>query len=91
MFRLFRKQHEEKFLSSFSKLGLDGLSDAVACAKYHVLSNGMGGVAVEYARIRHPASVRLPAGCMPALLFAEFRWKLAGASYTLVYAEWRQS
>ena len=47
-FRLFRKQHEEKFLSSFSKLGLDGLPDAVACAKYHVLSNGMGGVAVEY-------------------------------------------
>ena len=48
MFRLFRKQHEEKFLSSFSKLGLDGLPDAVACAKYHVLSNGIGGVAVEY-------------------------------------------
>ena len=48
MFRLFRKQHEEKFLSSFSKLGLDGLPDAVACAKYHVLSNSMGGVAVEY-------------------------------------------
>jgi len=48
MFRLFRRQHEEKFLSSFKKLGLDGLPDAVACAKYHVLSNSMGGVAVEY-------------------------------------------
>jgi len=48
MFRLFRRQHEGKFLSSFRKLGLDGLPDAVACAKYHVLSNGMGGVAVEY-------------------------------------------
>lgn len=48
MFRLFRSQHEEKFLSSFRKLGLDGLPDAVACAKYHVLSNGMGGVRVEY-------------------------------------------
>ncbi|MEZ5945530.1 MAG: hypothetical protein R3C13_06355 [Hyphomonas sp.] len=48
MFRLFRAQHEEKFLSSFRKLGLDGLPDAVACAKYHVLSNGMGGVRVEY-------------------------------------------
>lgn len=48
MFRLFRRQHEEKFLSSFHKLGLEGLPDAVACAKYHVLSNGMGGVAVEY-------------------------------------------
>lgn len=48
MFRLFRRQHEEKFLSSFSKLGLDGLPPAIACAKYHVLSNGVGGVSVEY-------------------------------------------
>lgn len=48
MFRLFRRQHEDKFLSSFRKLGLDGEPDAVACAKYHVLSNGVGGVAVEY-------------------------------------------
>lgn len=48
MFRLFRRQHEEKFLSSFEKLGLADLPHAVACAKYHVLSNGMGGVAVEY-------------------------------------------
>lgn len=48
MFRVFRRQHEDKFLSSFNKLGLEGLPDAVACAKYHVLSNGMGGVAVEY-------------------------------------------
>ena len=48
MFRLFRRQHEDKFLSSFEKLGLAGLPDAVACAKYHVLSNGIGGVPVEY-------------------------------------------
>ena len=48
MFRLFRQQHEDKFLSSFAKLGLDGLPHAVACARYHVLSNGIGGVAVEY-------------------------------------------
>jgi len=48
MFRLFRRQHQEKFLSSFAKLGLDGLPHAVACAKYHVLSNSVGGVAVEY-------------------------------------------
>lgn len=48
MFRLFRHQHEEKFLSSFRKLGLDGEPHAVACAKYHVLSNRMGGVDVEY-------------------------------------------
>lgn len=48
MFRLFRRQHLEKFLSSFAKLGLEGLPDAVACAQYHVLSNNMGGVGVEY-------------------------------------------
>ncbi len=48
MFRLFRSQHEQKFLSSFRKLGLEGQPHAVACAKYHVLSNSMGGVAVEY-------------------------------------------
>lgn len=48
MFRLFRRQHNAKFLSSFEKLGLDGLPHAVACAKYHVLSNGVGGVRVEY-------------------------------------------
>ena len=49
MFKLFRKQHEEKFLSSFEKLGLSHLPHAVACAKYHVLSNSIGGVSVEYA------------------------------------------
>jgi hypothetical protein len=48
MFRLFRRQHLDKFLASFDKLGLSGLPDAVACAKYHVLSNNMGGVGVEY-------------------------------------------
>ncbi len=49
MFRLFRRQHEAKFLSSFAKLGLTELPHAVACARYHVLSNGIGGVPVEYA------------------------------------------
>ena len=49
MFRLFRRQHKDKFLSSFEKLGLTGLPHAVACAQYHVLSNNVGGVGVEYA------------------------------------------
>ena len=71
MFRLFRRQHEEKFLSSFGKLGLEGLPHAVACARYHVLSNAIGGVAVEYmeesdtkawVRFRYP------------------RWMVAGAA-----------
>jgi len=48
MFALFRRQHHEKFLSSFAKLGLSTEPDAVACAKYHVLSNAIGGVPVEY-------------------------------------------
>ncbi len=51
MFRLFRRQHQEKFLSSFEKLGLKGLPDAVACARYHVLSNSIGGVPVEYMEV----------------------------------------
>jgi hypothetical protein len=50
MFRLFRRQHNDKFLSSFHKLGLSDLPHAVACAKYHVLSNSVGGVRVEYMK-----------------------------------------
>ena len=48
MYRLFRTQHEDKFLSSFKKLGLEGLPDAVASAQYHVLSNTIGCVGVEF-------------------------------------------
>lgn len=48
VFRVFRHQHHEKFLSSFDKLGLKGMPDAVACAAYHYLSNGIGGVTVEF-------------------------------------------
>ncbi len=48
LFRVFRRLHEDKFLSSFRKLGLEGLPDAVACARYHTLSNVIGGVPVEY-------------------------------------------
>ena len=47
-FNLFRRQHHDKFLSSFDKLGLTGLPDAVASARYHYLSNRIGGVDVEY-------------------------------------------
>ncbi len=50
VFRLFRHQHHEKFLSSFEKLGLTGLPHAVACAAYHTLSNQIGGVGVEFVR-----------------------------------------
>jgi len=50
VFRLFRHQHHEKFLSSFDKLGLKGMPDAVACAAFHYLSNQIGGVEVEFMR-----------------------------------------
>jgi hypothetical protein len=50
VFRLFRHQHHEKFLSSFDKLGLKSMPDAVACAAYHYLSNSVGGVTVEFMR-----------------------------------------
>lgn len=49
-FRLFRRQHLEKFVSSLDKLGLDGLPDPVKAAGYHYLSNRIGGVHVEFVR-----------------------------------------
>ncbi|MEM9038413.1 MAG: hypothetical protein AAGD33_00825 [Actinomycetota bacterium] len=48
MFRLFRNQHLEAFHPGLAKLGLTDEPDAVACAKYHVLSNALGGVRVEW-------------------------------------------
>ncbi|MBT7663578.1 MAG: hypothetical protein HN608_01570, partial [Rhodospirillaceae bacterium] len=48
IFRTFRRQHHEKFVSSFNKLGLDKLPHAVAAAQYHYLSNSVGGAEVEY-------------------------------------------
>ena len=50
VFRLFRRQHLEKFRPGLAKLGLDRLPHAVACAQYHYLSNQVGGVKTEYAR-----------------------------------------
>ena len=50
VYRVFRHQHREKFLSSFDKLGLRTMPDAVACAAYHYLSNTIGGVSVEFMR-----------------------------------------
>lgn len=48
VFRTFRNQHLEAFLPGLEKLGLTSEPDAVACAKYHVLSNALGGVRVEW-------------------------------------------
>ncbi len=52
VFRTFRTQHLAKFLPGLEKLGLRGLPDAVACARYHYLSNFLGGVGVEYVEER---------------------------------------
>ena len=61
VFRVFRRQQQERFLPGLEKLGLTGLPPAVAAAQYHYLSNWIGGVCVEYmvesdrkAWIRYP-------------------------------------
>ena len=61
VFRVFRRQQQERFLAGLEKLGLSGLPPAVAAAQYHYLSNWIGGVSVEYmyesdrkAWIRYP-------------------------------------
>ncbi len=61
VFRVFRRQQQERFLAGLEKLGLRGLPPAVAAAQYHYLSNWIGGVHVEYmhesdrkAWIRYP-------------------------------------
>lgn len=48
VFTVFRRQHHERFLPGLKKLGLEGLPDAIAAARYHYLSNRIGGVLVEY-------------------------------------------
>jgi hypothetical protein len=61
VFRVFRRQQQERFLPGLDKLGLRQLPPAVAAAQYHYLSNWIGGVHVEYmyesdrkAWIRYP-------------------------------------
>lgn len=61
VFRIFRRQQQATFLPGLEKLGLTGLPPAVAAARYHYLSNFIGGVGVEYvedsprkAWIRYP-------------------------------------
>jgi hypothetical protein len=61
VFRVFRRQQEERFLAGLEKFGISHLPPAVAAAQYHHLSNWIGGVCVEYmyesdrkAWIRYP-------------------------------------
>src|SRR5512142_451237 len=48
VFRVFRRQQQERFLPGLRKLGIANLPPAVAAAQYHYLSNWIGGVHVEY-------------------------------------------
>lgn len=50
VFRVFRRQHHERFLAGIEKFGLTNAPHAVAAAQYHYLSNQIGGVSVEYMR-----------------------------------------
>ena len=50
VFRVFRRQHHERFLAGIAKFGLVDTPHAVAAAQYHYLSNKIGGVNVEYMR-----------------------------------------
>jgi hypothetical protein len=61
VFRVFRRQQQERFLPGLDKFGVSHLPPAVAAAQYHYLSNWIGGVGVEYmyesdrkAWIRYP-------------------------------------
>jgi hypothetical protein len=61
IFRLFRRQHEARFLPGLEKLGLADKPHAIACAGYHYLSNRIGGVDVQFmAESDTKAWVRFP-------------------------------
>ena len=47
-FAFLRRHQETYFLDGLRKLGLDGLPHHVASARYHVLSNILGGLDVAY-------------------------------------------
>lgn len=61
VFRVFRQQQQARFLPGLEKLGLTGLPPAIAAARYHYLSNAIGGVGVEYhEESQHKAWIRYP-------------------------------
>src|SRR3979411_3464050 len=47
MFRVFRRQQQERFLPGLQKLGLRHLPPAAAAAQSHYLSNWIGGTHAE--------------------------------------------
>ncbi len=62
VFRVFRRQQQERFLLGIERFGLQDVPHAMACAQYHYLGNLLGGVPVQYIResdrkawVRYPA------------------------------------
>ena len=62
VFRVFRRQQQERFLLGIERFGLKDVPHAMACAQYHYLGNLLGGVPVQYIResdrkawVRYPA------------------------------------
>lgn len=57
--QMLRHHQEHFFLAGLKKLGLDReVSDAARCAKYHCLSNGLGGLRMGFA-VENPQKVWL--------------------------------
>ena len=57
-FKVLRSHQEHLFLTGLKKLGLDsGFTDPVRCAKFHVLSNYLGGLNVRYGESDNKAWV----------------------------------
>src|SRR5258705_5096161 len=54
MFRVFRRQQQERFLPGLEKPGLSHLPPAGAAAPYHYLSHSLDGASVEYLCAKHP-------------------------------------
>ncbi len=57
-FKVLRSHQKHLFLGGLKKLGLDsGFTDPVRCAKFHVLSNYLGGLNVRYGESQGKAWV----------------------------------
>ena len=78
MFRLFRRQHEEKFLSSFDKLACAGCLMPLLAP--NIMRYPIGWAALLLNTWKSPlakpgCAFATLGGCMPAQQFAAFRWR----------------
>lgn len=66
VYRLFRRQHLEKFLPGLKKLGLDQQPHAIAAAKYHYFPTSLAGLrsnTSKKASVKHGSVIRRRDGC----------------------------